>query len=124
MAKLKKNNILVLKASTLLETIVASVIFLSVFTISLWTTTLLTSSTCGPGILVEVDYRLKECFRDYSSSYYTNGDYVRSFGWGNIHIDISFYQHYEDLRHIHLKAVIENDRKTISFDHIVKIDDD
>lgn len=124
MAKLNKNNILVLKASTLLETIVASVIFLSVFTISLWTTTLLTSSTCGPGILIEVDYRLKECFRDYSSAYYTNGDYVRQFGWGNIYIDISSYKNYDELRHIQLKAVIANDHKTVSFDHIVQIDDD
>lgn len=113
-----------LRGSTLLETIVASVLFLLVFAISLETTTRLTASSRDAGILIEVDYRLNECFREYSSIKYFNGEYERTYDWGNIHVDISQYGSYKQLRHISLKACIANSHKVLEFNHIVAVGDE
>lgn len=108
----------------MLETIVASVIFLVIFAISLETITRLTSSPRGVEALIEADFRLKECFGEYSSPKYTDGDYERTYDWGNIHIDVSAYMHYRQLRHISLTTVVAGSRKVIKFNHIVAIEDE
>ncbi len=124
MGKLIAWNGVRLPGSTLLETIVASVIFLSVFAVSLETMSRMVASPRDTGIMVEVDHRLNECFRKYSSPLYAAGEYEQEYPWGTIHIALSRYKEYDRLRHIYLRAVVEDSRMTIGFDHVIMLDDE
>ncbi len=62
-----------LKASTLVETIIASVIFMCVFVISLETVSRLTVREDDNTVLVEADYRIKECLREYGDGRHADG---------------------------------------------------
>lgn len=124
MGKLIAWNGVCLPGSTLLETIVASVIFLSVFAVSLETMSRMVASPRDTGIMVEVDHRLNECFRKYSSPLYTAGEYEQKYSWGTIYIALSRYKEYDRLRHISLRAVVVDSRRTIGFDHVIMLDDE
>lgn len=109
-----------LKASTLVETIIASVIFMCVFMISLETISRLTVQEDDNTVLVEADYRIKECLREYGDGRHADGQYTREYGWGRIVILIHNYRSYADLQELTIIAEIESISKRLEFKHIVE----
>ena len=110
-----------LRASTLIETIIASVIFLAVFMISLETVSRLTVRNNDNIILVEADYRVKECFREYGDGRHENGQYTCEYDWGGITILIHPYRNYAGLQEITITADIESIAKRLELRHIIEM---
>lgn len=124
MLKLSIPKIKKLKASTLIEVIVASVIFLIIFSISLDTLTQLTTSTKDTTVYVDVNYRMNACFREYSKEDYISGEFEHSYYWGVINIKVLPYKDYPNLKFIEIKAGVNNDRRILESRHIVEMNDE
>lgn len=109
-----------LRADTLIEAIVASVIFLLVFGISLETISRLSLYHNQDPLFVEVDYRLKSCFEEFSGGSYEYAVYHRKYTWGTITIDIKPYKEYSGIQEITLSAKIKHRLQSIEYRHLVK----
>ncbi len=109
-----------LKASTLVETIIASVIFMCVFVISLETVSRLTVREDDNTVLVEADYRIKECLREYGDGRHADGQYTREYGWGTIVVLIHPYRDYTDLQELTITAEIGSISKRLEFKYIIE----
>ena len=94
-----------LTASTLIEAIVASTIFLIVFMLSLETVSRLTAGRGNDEwVLTEADHCADLCFAKYGDGKHPSGIYVEEFGWGKVEIVISRYIDYDDLREVIVRA--------------------
>lgn len=113
-----------LPASTLVEAIVASVIFLAVFAISLNTVTRLTTGEKDYITMVEVDYAIKSCFREYSGGGHLPGKYNKTYDWGEITIEINPYGNYPELQQLMISADIHNRNKYMEYRHIIHMADE
>jgi hypothetical protein len=105
-----------LKGSTLVETIIASVIFMCVFAISLETVSRLTVRQEGNLALVEAGRRMEECFRDYAGR--DNGTYTREYEWGEVRVVLRPYRDYAQLREMVVTADVE--RKWLELRHVIE----
>lgn len=112
-----------LRGSTLIETLIASVIFLCVFVISLETLSRLTVRKNDSAILVEADYRAGQCRREFTSGGHEPGAYMREYPWGNITIILKPYRHYASLRELTITADIKNDAKRLEYRYIFEDDE-
>ncbi len=111
-----------LRASTLMEVIVASAIFLVVFAISLHTVTRLAVSPREDEDFTEADSRLRSAFRQYADGRHEAGEYTRPWSRGEIVITIAPYRDYDALQEITLSTVVN--RKRIEYKHIIERRDD
>ena len=109
-----------ISGSTLVETMVASVIFLCVFVISLETVSRLTLSENDTVVLVEADHRIKENFRQYGDGRHEEGLYTREYDWGRVTVVIRPYVNYTDLQELVVTAHIESISKRLELRHIVE----
>lgn len=109
----------VVVASTLIETLIASVIFLCVFMISLDTLSRLTLNKTDTRLLTEADYRIKDCFREYATGKYDCGYYQHTFDWGSIGITVKPYRDYPALRELEITADIKRSGKQIRYRHLI-----
>ncbi len=105
-----------LRGSTLVEAVVASVIFMCVFAISLETVLRLTTKKEDNMVLIDVDHRIEECLRDYSR--HENGVYAREYDWGRIVVVVRQYKNYPRLREVVVTANTE--RKRLEIRHVVE----
>lgn len=93
-----------LQASTLIEVIVASVLFLTILTIALHTVTSIATNRNQDYSIPQVDSRVKECLARYSSGEYTYGEFREQYPFGEILIVISKYEGYDSLKVIKIDA--------------------
>ncbi len=107
-----------LKGSALVEAIVAAVIFLCVFAISLETVSRLTVRQDNGMALVEAGQRMEECFREYAGR--ENGAYTKEYEWGEVVVRIGPYREYERLREIVITA--DTGQKKMELRHVVEIE--
>ncbi|MCL2562127.1 MAG: hypothetical protein FWE10_07425 [Rikenellaceae bacterium] len=112
-----------LRASTLVETLVASVIFMCVFAISLETLSRLTTRDDDNAVLVEADYRVKELFRLYGDGTHGAGEHKQEYDWGTITVRISPYGEYGRVQEVAITADVMRVSKLLEFRHIVEIAD-
>lgn len=106
-----------LKGSTLIEVIIASVIFMSVFAISLETVSRLTVRQDDNLALVEAGHRMEECFRDYAGR--DEGVYTREYEWGTVRVLLRPYREYERLHEMVITAEMKH--KKMELRHVVEI---
>jgi hypothetical protein len=112
-----------LRASTLLETIIASLIFMCVFAISLETVSRLTTRSSDNAVLVEADYRIMECVREYGDGRHADGQYTREYEWGTIVVLLGPYREYADLQQLTVTADVKSLSKHLEFRHIIERDE-
>jgi hypothetical protein len=105
-----------LKGSTLIETIIASVVFMCVFVISLETVSRLTVRQDGSLALVEANRRMEECFREYAG--YDDGVYTREYEWGDVTVMLRPYRDYARLHEMVVTANVE--RKRLELRYVVE----
>lgn len=121
MGKLKQRK---LAGSTIVEAIVASLIFLTVFVISLSTVTGFTLREDEGYAVIEAERRLRDCFVRYGDGTWAEGSYTDEFGWGRITTVIAPYGDYERLRMVVMRAVLCNSRKSIEFRRLIICSDE
>ncbi len=107
-----------LRASTLVEVIVASVIFLTIFAISLHTITRLAVNPAEGEAFAEADSQILSCFRELADGRHEEGEYTRSYNRGEILITIASYRDYDELQEITISTAVN--RKRIEYKHIIE----
>lgn len=107
-----------LVASSLLECVVAAVIMLFSFgvTMEMLTRILLSGSDTEIGVMVEVT--IKEVFREYGNGSCLPGKYSRKYDWGIVDIEVSEYL--AALQHLTIIAVPAKGVKAIRYDYLIK----
>ena len=107
MALLKKR----LAASTLMEVIVASILFLVIFLLAVDTVTRASLSRRDDSLLaVETD--MKACLNEFSVGTAVPGTYKRVYGWGEIDVAVRPYRELTDVYELELVCRIDR-RRTI-----------
>jgi hypothetical protein len=109
-----------LKAETLIQAIVAALIFMVIFLISLETVVRITTSQDDAYTLVDADYQISLFFAELSDGKHTYGNYVKYFSGGKLTAEISQYQEYTNLQIVTVTAELNKIKKHITFRHIVE----
>jgi hypothetical protein len=102
-----------LKGSSMVEAIVASLIFITVFAISLTTLTRLTLRKDEGYVLLEAERAMAECSMRYGNGTWSEGEYNDDFEWGEITTVIAPYSDYKRIQQVSLRVTIRGSRKTI-----------
>lgn len=111
-----------LPGSTMIEAIVASLILLAVFVISLSTVTDFTLREDEGYVLLEAERQLAVCLDSYET--WPEGTYEETYEWGRITIRITPYEGFENIRAIALTARLAGSRKTIEYRKLTVISHD
>lgn len=107
-----------LKASSLIECVVASVILLASFAITMEMLTRVTLKESDPAENVRMELALRECRREYGDGLHAPGNYSREHDWGTMEISIRDYG--AGLQHISIKALPSRGVKVVRYDYLVK----
>lgn len=94
------------KGSTLLETVVASVLFLAAFMSVMELLPRIAAGGNDAMLHIEAEYRVGEAFDKYASGLWPCGEYVERYEWGDVAVRIGGYRQYADLQTITVKARI------------------
>ncbi len=113
MGKLKQRSRLCLPGSSMIEAIIASLIFLAVFAVSLTTLTGLTLREDEGYVLLEAERALEACASRYGDGTRPDGTYTDTFEWGEITTVVSEYRDYEHIQQVSMRATLSGSRKTI-----------
>lgn len=105
------------RASSIIEVIVASLIFMLVFALSLTTLTRLTLRQDEAVLLIEAEKELNKTLKIRENQ--PIGTYIDTFDWGSISTIISDYEKFENIRQIHLRATLTNSRKSLEIRRLV-----
>ncbi len=103
----------------MIEAIVASLIFLAVFAISLSTVTGFTLREDEGYVLLEAERRLEACIDRYGSGTWPEGAYEEEHAWGKITINITPYEGFENIQAVTLAARLTGSRKTIEYRSLI-----
>jgi hypothetical protein len=112
---------MIFRAETIIQAIIAALIFMVVFLISLDTVVRITTSESDAYLLVDANYQISAFFAELSDGKHQNGSYTKYFSEGKLSAEISQYRHYPDLQMIVINAEINRMKKHIIFRHIVEI---
>ncbi len=104
-----------LPGSTIIEAIVASLIFMMVFAISLSTVTGFTLREHEGYALLEAERQLTACIDRYCGGIWPERTYGEEYEWGKITIKITPYESFENMQAVTLTAWLAGSRKTIEY---------
>jgi hypothetical protein len=110
-----------LRAETVIQAIIAALIFMVVFLVSLDTIVRITTAEDDAYLLVDANYQISSFFAELSDGKHQNGSYTKYFGEGKLSAEISQYKNYPDLQIIVINAKINKIKKQIVLRHIVEI---
>ena len=110
-----------LKGSSMIEVIIASLIFLVVFICSLSTLTALTLRSDEGYVLLEAERALTDCSRRYGTGEWAEGTYTDTYEWGGIVTVIATYDDYDNIQQMLLRADLKGSRKTIEQRQLIKL---
>ncbi|MCD8172863.1 MAG: hypothetical protein LUD76_05295 [Alistipes sp.] len=113
-----------MKGSTLVEVIVASVIFLMVFVVSLDTSVRITAAGTGGGYnYFSVLNSLDQARDKYTSGLYGVSSHEEAYEWGTLLCDITEFNGYDGIYLLTVEAVINNDIKPLRYMYLFEIAD-
>jgi hypothetical protein len=99
--------------SSIVEVIVASIIFLAVFVISLSTVTGFTLRRDEGYVLLEAQRQLDDCIERYGDGTWPEDTYEETHSWGSITIRIIPYGEFDDIQTVVLTVYLDGSRKSI-----------
>lgn len=102
-----------LNGSSLLEAIVAAVIFLMVFAAVMELIPRLGVSHDNTLVLVEADRCTMQAFSKYATGEWPDGAYSEAHDWGELRIRLLPHPDFPDLQSVEVAAHLTADRKTI-----------
>lgn len=108
------------RAASLLEAIVAAVLFLTVFAAVMELLPHLTVRNDDALRVAEADYRAGQAFEKYGTGLWPCGEYAQPCDWGVVTISIGSYRDFEDLQVITVTARIAGSRKRIVHKQLVR----
>lgn len=109
-----------LRAASLLETVVAAVLSLTLFIVVMELLPRLTVHGDDAFLIVEADYRVGEAFEKYGTGFWPSGEYAETFDWGLVTIHIEPYRDYMDMQVITVSTRLESNCKYIFHQQIVR----
>ncbi len=107
------------RSASLLEAVVASVLFLSVFLVTLELVPRLTVRDDEGVWTVEADYRMMRAFDKYATGLWPAGEYSEEYAWGCVIVKIAPYRAFTDLQVVEVTACIEGVRRRMVFRQII-----
>ncbi len=108
--------------TTIVETLVASSIFLLVFILSADTISRIQANDAiDPYVLCESDYHTDRLLEYYRNAPYIVGKYTHEYEWGNIVCEIRPYEEYDDLYVLKLTTEVKNIKRTTVYTHLIKV---
>lgn len=110
-----------LQGSSLLETVVASGLFLIVFMGVLSVLPQLSVDKNEVLHIAEAEYHIRWIFDKYAKSIWHSGEYVERYDWGTITVQLSSYQNFSDVRRVSVAAWIEGSREWILREKILEL---
>lgn len=108
-----------LPAASLLEAIVASVVLMVVFAVSLETVVRLTAGDSGSIACAEADYRTAHVLGKVREGTYGEGTTRLTFGWGSLTIRIEPYDTCPALWSVTLTVEIPGEHKKMEYKHLI-----
>ena len=109
-----------LQASSLLECIVAAVILLASFMITMETLTRVTLTGDDPAENVSTELAARQCRREYGDRLCLSGKYTKEYDWGTVEIVIADYSF--GLRQLTVTALPARGRKLMKYDYLIKVE--
>lgn len=109
-----------LQASSLLECIVAAVILLASFIITMETLTRVTLTGDDPAENVSMELATRQCRREYGDGLHLPGKYTREYDWGTVEIVIANYSF--GIRQLTVTALPARGRKSMKYDYLIKVE--
>lgn len=108
-----------LRGATLLEAIVAAVLFLTVFAAAMELLPRLTVRDDDALLVAEAEYRASRAYDKYASGLWPAGKYSETYDWGAVAIRIEPYREFADLQVVTVSARIDGSRKRITHKQLV-----
>lgn len=103
-----------LNGSSVIEVVVASVLFLLMFLIAMGT---LSRAGMVPhqGTMLQAESDFKACVTDFETGVFTAGEYEMEYSWGNIFVSVSPYKSLPDIQDVSFKMYISSGRRTVKY---------
>lgn len=112
-----------LRGASLVEAIVAAVVFLLVFAAVLEILPRLTVRGDDTLLLVEADYRMKRAFAKYATGVWPCGEYGEEYGWGRVVVKLNPYRDFPDLQVVEVKVFINGSEKRLGVTQIIAFEE-
>ncbi len=109
-----------LKGASLLEAIVAAVLFLTVFAAIMELLPRLTVRDDDALLVAEADYRVGRAFDKYGSGVWPCGEYAETYDWGAVTVRIERYRDYSDKQVVTNLAWFHGSSKRITLKQLVQ----
>lgn len=109
-----------LRGTSLLEAVVASAVFLTIFTLTISILPQLIVHEDDASLVVEAEYRVEEAFGRYETGVWPCGEYVERYEWGEVTVRVERHRDFSDVRHVSVTARIEGNRKRIVRERVME----
>lgn len=109
-----------LRGTSLLEAVVASVVSLTIFTLTISILPQLIVRGDDASLVVEAEYRVEEAFGRYETGVWPCGEYVERYEWGEVTVRVERHRDFSDVRHVSVTARIEGSRKRIVRERVME----
>lgn len=109
-----------LKGASLLEAIVAAVLFMTVFAAVMELLPRLTVRDDDTLLLAEAEYRVGLAFEKYGTGLWPNGEYAEVYDWGEITLRIESYRDFDDMQVVTITARIDGSQKRITHKQLIQ----
>lgn len=107
------------RAASLLEAVVAAVLFLTVFAVVMELVPRLTVRDDDALLVAEAEYRAGRAFGKYATGLWPCGEYAEQYVWGSVAIRIAPYRDFADMQVVEITARIDGSRKRITLKQLV-----
>lgn len=109
-----------LRAASLLEAVVAAVLFLTVFAAVMELIPRLTVRDDDALLVAEAEYRVGQTFEKYGTGLWPCGEYTEEYDWGRVTVLVRTYRDYADLQAVTVMASIDGSNKQIIHKQLVE----
>ena len=114
MARLKKQLKGTLAGSTVIEVIVASVLFLTVFFLAMEALVRI-GSRQPDQTLLQAEIDRVACVQEFKTNAFGPGEYAREYGWGEIEITVTPYRELTGVQELRFDTRIEKGRQVFIY---------
>lgn len=108
-----------LPGASLLEAVVAAVLFLTLFAAVMELVPRLTVRDDDALLVAEAEYRAGRAFEKYATGLWPCGEYAERQGWGDITVQVSAYGDHDGVRCVTVTARIDGSRKRVVLKQLV-----
>lgn len=109
-----------LSASTVLEVIVASILFLGLFFLAMEMLVRI-SGRQADDTLLQVEIDRQACIHEFTTGNHAPGEYIREYGWGEMTVAINQYREIRTLQEVFFTTRIARGNRTFLFRTLKKV---